>query len=192
MLDMNSLVKNVNEAVNLLVTFDPMNYGEARAEVVKVLKEVGEDKPEFLYSGVRGLFQVKVGTNPRDVTGRLDALCRTDPSKFWYTYHWIPVEKWCSSTIREMSDVVKEFAERIKPNERWRMRINKRFYEKYHTDELIEKLTKHVDRPNVDLENPDKTIRIEIIGKEAALSLLEPKEHFSVNDVKDEVLAVKE
>jgi tRNA(Ser,Leu) C12 N-acetylase TAN1 len=87
-----------------------------------------------------------------------------------------------------MSEIVKGFAKKIKPNERWRMRINKRFYQKYHTDELIEKLTEHVDRPNVDLENPQRTIRVEIIGGKAGLSLLEPKEHFSANDVKSEIL----
>ena len=184
------MTNNLDDVANLLITFDPMNYGEARAEVVNVLKEVGEHNPEFLYSDVRGLFQVRVDTSPKDVTRRLDALCRTDPSKFWYTYHWIPIEKWCPSTIKEMSEIVKESAKRIEPNERWRMRINKRFYEKYHTDELIEKLTEHVDRLNVDLENPQKTIKVEIIRGKAGLSLLKPKEHFSANDVKKEVLTI--
>jgi tRNA(Ser,Leu) C12 N-acetylase TAN1 len=91
-----------------------------------------------------------------------------------------------------MSKVVKEFSERIEPEKRWRMRVNKRFYEKYHTQDLIENLTKHVDRPNVDLENPDKTNRVEIIGEEAPISPLKPQEHFSVNDIKDEVLTTKE
>ena len=185
------MVKNLDKAANLLITFDPMNYGEARTEVVNVLEEIGEHKPEFLYSNVRGLFQVRVNTNPKDVTRRLDALCRTDPSKFWYTYHWIPVEKWRRSTIKEMSETVKEFAKLIKPNERWRMRINKRFYEKYHTEELIEKLTKHVEKRNVNLENPQKTIRVKIIGGKAGLSLLESKEHFSANDVKNEILTTR-
>ncbi len=178
------MVKNLDKAANLLITFDPMNYSEARAEVASVLKEIGEHKPMFLYSDVQGLFQVSVDTDPKEVTQKLDALCRTDPSKFWYTYHWIPVERWRRSTIKDMSEIVKEFAKSIKANERWRMRINKRFYEKYHTDELIEKLTQHVDKPNVDLENPQRTIRVEIIGGKAGLSLLQPKEHFSVNDVK--------
>ena len=51
---------------------------------------------------------------------------------------------------------------------------------------MIERLAEHVDRHRVDLENPDKTIRIEIIGEEAALSLLRPQEHFSVNAMKSE------
>lgn len=178
--------------VNLLVTYDPENQFAARSEVRQVLREVGEENPEFVYSNVHGLFKIRVNMEPEEATEKLDALCRKDPSTFWYTYHWIPIEKWCPSTIGEMSKVVKEFAERIGMEERWRMRINKRFYEGHHTRELIEELAQHVNRPNVDLENPDKTIRIEIIREEAALSLLKPREHFSVNEAKDEVLTVEQ
>lgn len=178
----------MGKKANLLVTFDSENLPVARYEIEDILGEMGEDSPDFLSSRVHGLFMLHIDLNPKEVTRKLDDLCREDPSLFRYTYHWIPVEKWCNSTIEEMSELVEEYAEKIKPEDRWRMRINKRFYEKYHTRELIEKLTKHVDKPNVDLENPDKTIRIEIIGKKAAISLLKPKEHFSANEVKGEVL----
>jgi len=177
---------------NLLVTFDSMSYREARAEVIDALREVGEDYPVFLPSAVGGVFMVKIDTDPRETVRKLDVLCKADPPRFQYTYHWIPIERWCPSTIEEMSGVVKEFAERIKPDESWRMEIHKRFYRAFHTDELIEKLAQHVDRPRVDLKNPQKTIRIEIIGSEAGLSLLEPKEHLSVNKVKAEALTKAE
>lgn len=187
----NYVMIKMEEEANLLVTFDPENLPAAKYELKEMLEEVGEENPEFLHSKVHGLFKLRISLNPKEATKKLDTLCRKDPSKFWYTYHWIPVEKWCPSTIEEMSKIVKEFAKRIAQEERWRMRINKRFYERHHTPELIEQLTRHVDRPNVDLEKPDKTIRVEIIGGEAALSLLKPQEHFSVNDVKDEVLTTK-
>jgi len=177
---------------NLLVTFDSMNYREARAEVIDALREVGEAHPLFLPSAVGGVFMVKVDTDPKETMLKLDALCRADPSRFRFTYHWIPIERWCPSTIEEMAGVIKEFAERIKPDERWRMEIHKRFYGAFHTNELIEKLAQHVDRPKVDLKNPQKTIRIEIIAREAGLSLLEPKEHLSVNKVKAEALTKAE
>jgi len=135
---------------------------------------------------------VKIDADPKETVRKLDALCRTDPPRFQYTYHWIPIERWCSSTIEEMSGVVKELAERIKPDESWRMEVHKRFYRAFHTDELIEKLAQHVNRPKVDLKNPQKTIRIEIIGGEAGLSLLGPKEHLSVNKVKAETLTKAE
>ena len=182
--------KEENKA-NLLVTHDRVNRSPAQYEVKQALKDVGDENPRFLHSRVRGLFKILTQINPKEATKKLDTLCRKDPSKFWYTYHWIPVEIWCPSTIKEMSVIVKQFAERILPEERWKISVNKRFYKKYHTQELIERLAEHVDRPKVDLENPDKTIQIEIMGDEAALSLLGPREHFSVNVVKNEVLTAK-
>lgn len=179
--------KGKNEA-NFLVTYDGVNRYLAQYEVKQVLKEVGEENPRFLHSRVRGLFRILIQMDPKEASKKLDNLCREDISKFWYTYHWIPVDKWCPSTIEKMSEIVKQFAERILPEERWRIKVNKRFYKKYHTLELIESLAEYVDKPNVDLENPDKTIRIEIIGGEAALSLLGRREHFSVNAVKNQVL----
>ena len=179
-----------NEA-NLLVTYDRSERFEAQYEVKQVLKEVGEENPRFFPSRVRGLFKIHIQMDPNQATKNLGTLCRRDPSKFWYTYHWIPIEKWCPSTIEKMSMIVKQFAERIMLEERWRISVNKRFYTEYHTQVLIELLAEHVDRPRVDLENPDKTIRIEIMGDQAALSLLETREHFSVNAVKNEVLTAK-
>jgi tRNA(Ser,Leu) C12 N-acetylase TAN1 len=179
-----------NEA-NLLVTYDRVNRSPAQYEVKQTLKDVGEENPRFLHSRVRGLFRILIGMNPKEATKKLATLCREEPSKFWYTYNWIPVDEWCPSTLDEMSVIVKKFAKRILPEERWMIRVHKRFYKKYHTQELIEHLAELVDRPNVDLENPKKTIQIEIMGGKAALSLLGPREHLSVNTVKNEILSTK-
>ncbi|MEM2936052.1 MAG: THUMP domain-containing protein [Candidatus Bathyarchaeia archaeon] len=146
----------------------------------------------FFPSAVGGVFMVKIATDPKENVRKLGALCRADPQRFQYTYHWIPIERWCSSTIEETSGVVKEFAKRIKPDESWKMEIHKRFYRALHMDELTEKLAHHVNRPKVDLKNPQKTIRIEIVGSEAGLTLLGPKEHLSVNKVKAEALTKAE
>lgn len=176
---------------NLLVTFDPSNRWAARTEVKTILEELGETAPEFLKSNVRGLFKIRTKIDPKEVTKKLHGICRSNPSKFWYTYHWTPIERCCRSRISEMFKVVKELAEKISFEESWRFRINKRFYSRYHTKELIEQLAKYVNSPKVDLEHPQKIIQIEIIRGWAGLSLLEPKELFSVNAVKNEILTVK-
>ncbi len=64
------------------------------------------------------------------------------------------------------------------------MDIAKRCYEKYHTTELIMKLTEVVDRPKVDLKNPDKIIRVDIIGNDAAISLLNKDETLNIPALK--------
>jgi tRNA(Ser,Leu) C12 N-acetylase TAN1 len=181
----------MRNAANLLITYDVANRFAAHDEIRQVLTIVGEEQPDFLPSRVHGLVQISVTQDPKAVTLHLDALCRTDPSRFWYTYHWIPVETWCPATIPALSDVVTAFAARIDPDERWRLRINTRFYTAHHTRELIDALAQLVARPHVDLEHPDKTIRIEIIGDTAALALLTPREQFSVHDVKNEVFTTR-
>jgi hypothetical protein len=101
----------LNDA-NLLVTYDVENRLAARNEIRQVLKHIGEEQPEFLSSRVQGLFLIYVTQDPKAVTTHLDALCQSDPSLFWYTYHWIPVETWCPSTIEAMAAVVEAWATR--------------------------------------------------------------------------------
>ena len=57
--------------------------------------------------------------------------------------------------------------------------MEKRRYTLYHKIEIIRELAELIDR-KVDLENPDKIIRVDIIGKYAGVSLLKPQEVFSV------------
>jgi tRNA(Ser,Leu) C12 N-acetylase TAN1 len=45
---------------------------------------------------------------------------------------------------------------------------------------LILKLTEVIDRPKVDLQNPDKIIKVEVIGNKAGLALLGKDELLNV------------
>jgi tRNA acetyltransferase TAN1 len=77
-----------------------------------------------------------------------------------------------------MREVVKELREGIQPGEKWRMTVEKRRYALHHKIEIIEDLAELIDE-EVDLENPDKILRIEILGKNAGISVLTPREIFS-------------
>ena len=70
----------------------------------------------------------------------------------------------------------KDLQSGIKKSEKWKMDLSKRNYEKGKTTELILRLTDVVDKPNVDLENPEKIIKVEIVGNKAGISLLKPNE----------------
>jgi tRNA acetyltransferase TAN1 len=172
------------EKPNLIVTFDMQNTRESREEVLRALSKVGEEKPQFLKSEARGIFLIVASQDPREITRKLTQLCREEPENFWYTYNYVPIDIWTSSELEEMEENVKKIAENIKKEETWRMTVNKRFYHKYHTQEIIEALAKHVSRGKVDLKNPQKILEIEIIGKQAGISLLEPRDIFSVSKVR--------
>jgi tRNA(Ser,Leu) C12 N-acetylase TAN1 len=92
---------------------------------------------------------------------------------------WVPVEVWTYSDLDSMKTAVKQLRDRINEGERWRMTVEKRRFTKYHKDEIIRELAELIDE-EVDLENPDKILRNDIISKFAGISVLEPKDIFSV------------
>ncbi len=167
---------------NLLVTHDPNHAGLAKEEIVAVLKQF-KIEPEFLKSEIEGLFQIIV-KEPKKVVKKLIAMCKKDPSIFRMTFHWIPVDNWCKSTIEDMQKTIKGLVKDIKEKDKWKMDIAKRCYEKYNTNELIMKLTEVVDRPKVDLKNPVKIIRVDILGNDAGISLLTKDEMLNIPALK--------
>ena len=98
---------------------------------------------------------------------------------FEHTFHWVPIDKWASSGIGAMQKEIKKLQKGIKKNEKWKLDIQKRHLG-ISTTELILKLTEVVDRQKVDLENPQKIIEVQIIGKKAGLALLNRNEILSI------------
>ncbi len=164
---------------NLLVTFDPTHKGKAEEEVKALLKEVGEDA-DFKDSPVDGLFLLKTKKDSKEVA---KALGKGDTSRFENTFHWVPIEKWCKAEINEIAKAMKEIDAKMDPEESWKMDLNKRSLEGKTTD-LIIKLTENIDKPKVDLKDPQKIIKVEVVGKEAGISLLSPDETVDVPKMK--------
>ena len=154
---------------NLIVTHEPSHIGTAKKEVESLLKAIKHDA-KFLKSDVDGIFNLKV-KDARDTVKKLSKLAKKQIEMFDTTFHWTPVDKWCKSTIKDMQKTAKSLAKDIKKTDRWKMEIKKRKTNK-HEQDLIMKLTSVIDRANVDLKNPKKIVKVEIIGNKAGFSLL--------------------
>ncbi|MEK6852606.1 MAG: THUMP domain-containing protein [Nanoarchaeota archaeon] len=165
---------------NLLVTFDPAHSGRAVLEIQSLLKEV-KMNAEFV-AQEEGLFLLKA-SNPKEIVKKLKVLCEKSPKKFNSTFHYIPIDTWASSNIKTMQTITKKLGEKIGKTEKWKMNLNKRHYE-VDSRELIVKLTDPIDRQFVDLKNPDKIVQVEIIGKNAGISLLSKNELLEVSKIK--------
>jgi len=162
---------------NLLVSYDPGHDITAKTSIENALKEIKETF-KFLKAPVEGLFYVSVN-NPKKTVKALGKLFGKKPELFSYTYHWTPVDVWCASSIPAMQTAIKKLQAGIKSTESWKMELSKRNYDKGKTTELILRLTDVVDKPKVDLQNPEKIIKVEIVGSKAGISLLEPEELLS-------------
>ena len=162
---------------NLLVTHDPSHAGSAKEEVEKALKAI-KQKAKFLKSDSEGVFHLKVG-NAKKIIKSLSKF-KSKKSMFAHTSYWIPIDKWTSTNIKAIQNVIKNLQKGIKKTEKWKMDLHKRQFDKIHSTELIMKLTEVVDKPKVDLENPQKIIEVQIMGKKTGLALLNKDEIFVV------------
>ncbi|UCD20664.1 MAG: hypothetical protein JSW08_02725 [archaeon] len=166
---------------NLIVSFDPVHEEAAKAEILGILKE---SKNTGKLVGVsEGLAEVSV-TNPRKAIKGLLVLAKKNINKFRYTFNWWPVDKWCKSDISDMQKVIKVLQKKIKDNEAWKLDLIKRKLIKNYGSELIVRLTDVVDKKNVNLNKPQKILRVEIDGERAAISLLAPEDLLNVPGLK--------
>jgi len=170
------------DKANLIVTFDPAHDEKAREEVEGLLGVI-KDKPKVLKSKVAGLLLLKVKDGRKAVKALREA-AKEDPDQFAYTYHWIPIDEWVSSDLKTLKKKMKDYNKKIDPSRTWKLSVSKRKYDEYKTPEIILALTEEIDKPKVDLKNPQQVVKVEIIGKEAGLSLLDSHEILDVAEIR--------
>ncbi len=158
---------------NLLITFDPVHEESAKAEINAIVKETG--KKAKLVKTEEGLAEISTG-NAKNL---VKALKDVDKGKFKYTFYWWPVDQWCKSDIKDMQNCIKKIQKGIGTEEKWKMDLAKRKATQKYPKDLIIKLTDAVDKQKVDLKNPEKIIKVEIIADKVAISLLTPDEIFA-------------
>lgn len=181
---MEAPLSKLSGKANMLVTFDPNHRGTAMQELKDSFKAIGE-KVQIADSGVEGLFRLSV-SDPRKAAVKIAGICRKDPSAFVATHHYIPIDKWCKSEVSDMQSTIKSLLPQIGMNDKWKLNLAKRQWDKMRGDELIHKLTEVIDRPKVDLDNPQKIVQVEIIGTEAGISVLTPTDIIDVQKIKAE------
>ena len=164
---------------NLLVSCPWGWHPRAKAEVTKIIATVGDDRPVVQMTLARGVIGVKTCLNPRSVILALHALYEKDPSAVRHTLKWVPVDIWTRSDLESIKEGVASLKGSIGPDESWRMTVEKRRYTALHKIDIIKEVAELIDQ-KVDLENPSKIVRIDIIGPQAGISVLKPDEFFSL------------
>jgi len=160
---------------NLLVTFDPTHVESAKKEIEEKLSEVKEKGK--LLKAEDGLAQISV----KDAKKAVKALSKL--KKFAITNRWIPVDKWTNAKIPDMQKCIKTLSKEISAKDKWKLDLGKhQGAVDIPQRDLIVKLTEVIENPNVDLEKPTKIVRVDIIGKTAAISILNKDEIFNAAD----------
>lgn len=175
---------SIGGAYNLLITFNPNHPSAAEKEISDVLTRIGE-KPKLAATESEGVLKAKV-SSARKVVERLHKLCGADPNLFVMTFRYIPIDAWCKADVRQIKLCVKKAAKEIGSGDRWKISIGKRMWKKMDELALVKELTEGIEEGEVELKNPQKTIQVEITGKEAGVSLLLTGETLNINSIKSQ------
>jgi len=170
---------------NLLVSCPWTMIWKAKREIVDFLKLLGDENPVVKPTIARGIIGVKTSLDSREVVQGLQKLFTEDPAAFQYTFKWVPTDFWTYSDMDSMKEAIMNSREKIHEGERWRMTVEKRRYTRCHKIEIIKELAELIPE-KVDLKNPDKIVRIDIIGKYASVSVLSPNQIFSTTKLPEE------
>jgi tRNA acetyltransferase TAN1 len=95
-----------------------------------------------------------------------------------YLLKFVPIQKVMETNFDEIEKYVLSQVNQISDNETYKIIVNKR---RIHNEkiEIIERIAKDIHK-SVDLEHPDKIIRLEIIGKYTGISILKDEDVFSI------------
>ncbi|MBS7649057.1 THUMP domain-containing protein, partial [Candidatus Bathyarchaeota archaeon] len=108
----------------------------------------------------------------------LRKILKERPSEFRYVLRVVPIEVVVKTRIEEIKRAAASLHNKILENERFRVTVEKRHSE-ISTKEIIEAAVENLNR-RVDLNNPDKIILIEVLGRLTGVSVIKPRDILSV------------
>ncbi|MBY9003120.1 MAG: THUMP domain-containing protein [Candidatus Lokiarchaeota archaeon] len=158
---------------NFLVSTSRFNEINARAELWFTLLVCGDRYPIISSLEFQGLLTAFTALGKVEVISKIKELLKTDPDFFQYILKIVPIDFVCKTDI----DVIKEIIQRhhkeyLKEDESFRIDLKRRNNENINRTQFI-KVVAEIFSNKVDLDNPDKIIRIEILGNFCGISFLQ-------------------
>jgi len=168
--------------LNLLVTCARNLETETKNEIEEILGEIGDQEPEILNVGMRGILMVNTNIESSKIITWVKDKVVEEPWFIRYCLRMIPIQTITETEMSKITENVTELKNVIKQNDSYRITIEKRNTDMSST-EIITEIAKIF--PNeVSLNQPDWVILIEILGDKTGISILKDSEMFSLDKAK--------
>ena len=170
--------------MNLIITCARSLESETKNEIRKILDELGDQEPEILNVGMRGILMVNTIIEPSKIIDWVKNKISEEPWLIRYCLRIIPIQSITETEINKIKQNVIKLKGRIQKNDSYRITIEKR-NTGISSNEIITEVAKIF--PNkVSLNQPDWIILIEILGNETGISILKSNDLFSLDKAKRE------
>jgi len=167
---------------NLLVSTSRFNEVNAKAEIWFTLLMCGDTYP--IIQGIKypGLITAATNLDTKEVIRKIKEILENDSSFFQFILKIVPIDYVCETKLK----VIKDFVEKYYPlylnkEDSFKIELKRRKNEIIERDAIIESVAKIITN-RVDLDNPDKIIKIELLGNVSGISFLNPDDIFVINN----------
>ena len=168
--------------MNLIITCARNLESETKNEIRKILDELGDQEPEILNVGMRGILMVDTIIEPSKIIDWIRNKIIEEPWSIRYCLRVIPIQSLTETNIDKIKENVIKLKDSIQKNDSYRITIEKR-NTSMSTNEIIAEVAKIF--PNkVSLNKPDLIVLIEILGDKTGISILKDSELFSLDKTK--------
>ena len=148
----------------------------------KILDELGDQEPEILNVGMRGILMVNTVIEPSKIIDYVKNKMIEEPWLIRYCLRIIPIQMITETEIDKIKQNVIKLKDTIQKNDSYRITIEKR-NTSISSNEIITEIAKIF--PNkVSLNKPDLIVLIEILGDKTGISILKDSELFSLDKSK--------
>jgi len=168
--------------LNLIITCARSLESETKNEINKILDELGDQEPEILNVGMRGILMVDTIIEPTKIIDWVRNKIVEEPWLIRYCLRIIPIQSITETNIDKIKQNVIKLKDSIQKNDSYRITIEKR-NTSLSTNEIITEVAEIF--PNkVSLNKPDLIVLIEILGDKTGISILKNNELFSLDKSK--------
>ena len=168
--------------MNLSITCARSLESETKNEISKILDELGDQEPEILNVGMRGILMVNTIIEPSKIIDYVKNKMVEEPWLIRYCLRIIPIQMITETEIDKIKQNVIKLKDTIQKNDSYRITIEKR-NTSISSNEIITEIAKIF--PNkVSLNQPDWIILVGILGNETGISILKDDGMFSLDKAK--------
>jgi len=168
--------------LNLIITCARSLESETKNEINKILDELGDQEPEILNVGMRGILMVNTIIEPSKIIDYVKNKMIEEPWFIRYCLRIIPIQMITETEIDKIKQNVIKLKDTIQKNDSYRITIEKRNTDISSTEIITE--IANIFPNKVSLNQPDWIVLIEILGNDTGISILKDDELFSLDKAK--------
>ncbi|MHA2281060.1 MAG: THUMP domain-containing protein [Promethearchaeota archaeon] len=161
---------------NLLISTSRYNETNANSELWFTLLICGDTYPIISRLPFPGLITALTEFDAKNVIQKIRKILQDNPHFFQFILKIIPIDFVCETNTKILTNLIQDhYKTYIKKQDSFKIELKRRKHEKIERNTLIERIAAGIHN-KVDLEKPDKVIRIEILGNFSGISFLQKKD----------------